>query len=157
MKKNTLRILAVFLFTVMMAGMLAGCTIKDKSEIRSLLATFETGCREADLETILDCCDPQMIKPIKSALNLLGTDLSDVSNLVNGIVGLGGIVSPDENDALQLLQSIRIKPSDYAFLEDQDRCDVTVEVSYAVGGESYSGDAVINCVNRDGAWYLLIN
>ncbi len=157
MKKNTLRILFILLITVLLMGTLTGCTLEDKSEIRKLLASFESGCREADLEIILDCCDPQVVKPIKSALNLLGTDLSDVSDLVYGIIGLGGLVQSGENDALQLLQSIRINPSDYTFHKDQNRCIVTAEISYEVGGESYSDDAVINCVNRDGEWYLLMN
>lgn len=157
MKKNTLRILSILLITVLMTGTLTGCAAKDKGEIRRLLASFESGCREADLEVILDCCDPQVVKPIKSALNLLGTDLSNISDLIYGIIGLGGLVQPDENDALQLLQSIRIKPSDYTFHKDQNRCEVTAEISYEVGGESYSDGAVINCVNRDGEWYLQMN
>ena len=157
MKKNTLRILSILLIAILLMGTLTGCSVKDKSEIRKLLVSFETGCRDADLEEILDCFDPQVIKPIKSTLNLLGTDLSDISDLIYGIIGLGGLVQPDENDALQLLQSIRIKPSEYTFHKDQDLCEVTAEISYEAGGESYSDTAVINCVNRDGEWYLLMN
>ena len=92
MKKNTLRILSILLITILLMGTLTGCSVKDKSEIRKLLVSFETGCRDADLEEILDCFDPQVIRPIKSTLNLLGTDLSDLSDLIYGIIGLGGLV-----------------------------------------------------------------
>ena len=155
MKQKSIRVIALLLAAVLFMALLSGCG--RKSEIRKQIAAFEAGCRAGSLEQVLDCFDPQAVQPIKSALGFLGTDLTELSDLVYSVIGLGGLVSSDQNKAMEMLQSLQFKPTEYVFNDSKDRCDVTVVVSGASDGEPFEDEAVLHCVLRDGTWYLTLD
>ena len=155
--KKPARAIALILCLTLMAALLCGCG--EKSKVQKVLSSFESACRRGDVDAIMDCCDPKVIAPIRSAMNLLGADADSLSDLLNAIMGLGTLTGAvDENDdPVQLLKDFRIEPVDYAFNSDKTACTVTVKCSGAIYGENYTEDGTIDCVLRDGSWYIALD
>lgn len=157
MKKTITRVMMLLLAAAMLMGTLAGCAKKNDIRIKKQLGSFESACRAGDLEGVLDCCDPHIVKPLKSTLGFLGTDLSQISELVYGIIGLGDSLLQDDQQIQEMLSSLDFKLKSCEYNDEKDYCNATVTVSCDVYDEHYEEDTIIPFVLRDDTWYLAMN
>lgn len=158
MKRKLMRTLSLLLAASMLAVLLTGCG--EKGKVKKLISEFEGACQSADMEEILDCFDPQIVKPVKGVMGLFGISASALSDLIGSVVGENPFGSLSLGDLVQTdgikeeLKTLRIKPESYAFNKDKDKCSVTVTYSGTIRGEEFSREGELTCVLRDENWYL---
>ena len=149
MKKSLLRAGALVLAVAMLAVLLTGCT---NSKVNKLMDKFETACTELDAETMLDCLDPSISKPIKSILNLFGAD--DVNGIAEEIFKVLDIIDFEGQSPSEVLATLKIKPEAHVYNEAKDECKVTAVLSYTIGEETKSHTVVFDCVLDGEEWYI---
>ena len=158
MKQRLLRGVSLLLVLVMLSALLTGCG--EKGKVKALIADFEEACQEADMSEILDCIDPEVIKPVKSIMGLFGIDVSAVADLISSVIRTDSFGLPDLGELLETqgmkdeLAALRIKPKSYSFNKGKSECRVQVTYSGTFRGEDFSHEGELACVLRDGEWYL---
>lgn len=158
MKRKLPRIAALLLTLVMCLTLLTGCG--EKGKVKALISDFESACQSADVSKMLDCLDPEVAKPVKGVMSLLGIDASKISDLLDSVVGgelfgssgIGELLKTDNLE--EELATLEIKPESYAFNKAKDECSVQVTYSGTFRGEEFSKEGELTCVLRDKTWYL---
>lgn len=160
MSKRMIRLVSIMVGVVMMIVGLVGCG--EKNEVQELIERFESACRTADVEGILDCCDPKFANPVRKVFKVFGAEPEDLTDLLYGIFGLGMIAEADlgENDVetlLDSLDSINISPIEYDFNEEKTQCKVKVMYSGVFDNDEIREEGEIVCFVRDEQWYIAVN
>lgn len=145
--KKMRRAAAVLLTTAVLLSLLAGCG--PKNDVKSTISEFESACQSLDVKRMLACVNPTVAKPILDALNLFGVE--DTSGTLEQIVGVLDLFDDAGQVTEELVQSIQIKPSNYAFNDAKDKCTVTADLSY---GDGDSKIITLQMILKDGSWYI---
>lgn len=147
MKKMMRRAAAVILMAAVLLSLLAGCG--PKNDVKSTISEFESACQSLDVKGMLECINPTVSKPILGALNLFGVE--DTSGTLEQLVGALDLFDDAGQVTEELVQSIRIKPNNYAFNDAKDKCTVTAELSY---GDGDSKIITLQMILKDESWYI---
>lgn len=161
MKTKLKRLFTLVLCLCIAATILTACGGENKlqNEVKARISTLEAACQRADINAVIDCVDPQVVGPIKSALEFWGMDTESLSGAAYTMLGLGAIADELQQtstveDLMDCLGSLKITPTSYSFNDEKDACEVAVTVSIEADGEKQSEDGTLSFVLRDGEWYL---
>ena len=149
MKKKMVKAVALVMVVVLLVS-LGGCG--QKGDIKKLMSRFETACQSLDVEGIMDCLDPTIIKPLRSILGILG--MGDLSGALGDVIDALGLTGIPDISSVDALQDLRLTPTDYSFGSDKTSCAVTTEIAYTLGGQEYTATVVLNCIQVDDVWYI---
>lgn len=154
MKNKLKRIAAILLCAVLLAGLLGGCG--EKIKVQMLIKNYERACQSADINGILDCYDPNIANPVRSISKLVGVGAESLLNLITPLLGidLSDVSLPDASSVLDLLKTLKLKPSSYEFSKGNKKCTVRVDGSIEILGSVTTFTAKFRCVERDGNWYV---
>ena len=147
MKKTMLRWVAVILTVVAMLTFLVGCGAKNK--VKATISAFESSCQALDVRGMLACVDPTISTPILGAMDLFGVE--NTSCTLEQLVGGLDLFGDAGQTAEEYVQSIQIKPSDYAFNDTKDVCTVVAVLSY---GDDDSRIITLKMILKDDSWYI---
>lgn len=147
MKKTIRRVAAAALAAAWMLLLLAGCGAQN--DVKKTISAFESSCRALDVRGMLECINPTISSPILSAMDLFGVE--DTSGTLELLTDALDVFGDAGQEAGELIQSIRIKPSSYVFNEAKDQCTVTAELSY---GDGDSAIITLRMILKDGSWYI---
>lgn len=156
MKCRMKRIIAIGLCIVILAGLLCGCG--EKGKVEKLIKNYERACHSGELDSILDCYDPNIVNPLRSVTKLIGIGTDKLLNLITPLLGteLSGVDLPDVSSVLDVLKTLKLKPVSYEFNGDKTKCSVKAECSVEILGSVQTITSVFNCVLRDGKWYVTV-
>lgn len=147
MKKIMRRAAAIILTAAVLLSLLAGCGAQ--SDVKNSISEFESACQALDVKRMLECMNPTISKPILGALDLFGVE--DTSGTLEQLAGALDLFGDAGQVTEELVQSIRIKPSNYVFNDAKDKCTVTAELSY---GDGDSKIITLQMILKDGNWYI---
>ena len=162
MKKRTLKLISVILVAAFLLGSLCSCNAKNNSKIKTLFNNFESACKAADVDKVLDCCDPNIIGPARSIASFIGIDSSKLSSYIFQIIDFSKVAADTikQTDNLESIfaafSSLTIKPKKFNYNDEKTNCSVTAEITYTKDGEKHKSETVIKCVQRDEEWYFSI-
>lgn len=133
---------------------LAGCAGGDQRQIRSTLKTFETACQQLDLNTMLDCMDPDTAQAVRNGASLLGQVTGQSAEEV--LDATAPFLFGDDYTSSDFLRSFRLTVEDIAVAEDSATALCTL--SYTMNGEEKQRDVSVRLVKLeiDGkqGWYI---
>lgn len=142
--------------------MFSACGDGDSGEnkpIDELISRFEKAIQDADVDDLLECCDPEVTGVVTSVLGFFGLDGDDMSDLLSKIMDLGNIIKDklgNEEETQKVLKSLKLTPVDYNYSDKGTRCKVTVKYSYESDGDTETDTTKIDCVLRDDKWYVAV-
>lgn len=116
MKKTIAKLLVCVLMTSMI---LTGCGNADKKECKEVLKEFQYACNNIDVNSMLDCMDPDIADPIRILISAAGADPTECLDMFSDILWYG--LNESESGAEEVLTSLVIEPE-----------EVEVEDNYAV-------------------------
>lgn len=147
--KRPVKLIALILVCALLACSLTGCA---KADVSKKIKAFESACQKADVDAMLDCFNPDIVKPVKSVLGLLG--ISDFNSIADKLLDIIGFIDFKDASPQETLQTLKIKTKDFNFSENDTKCAVASEVTYKVDGEESSKTVVINLKQKDGEWFI---
>lgn len=145
MKKTAIGILIV---TMILS--FCGCS-SDKGEIESLMMKFEHSCNELNIDSMLDCIDPDISEKIKLATEFNGLFTDEESDVLTeelfAVMTGGSLMSANE-----LLPSIKIELSD--IMTNMRSGVANAAIEYKIAGESFETEAVFRYTYKNEKWYI---
>lgn len=144
-KKNLVAIIMLCLFVVS----LTACQT-EKSQIKETLTKFQESCRSGDMDTMLNCLDPDLpaVKLIESGSTLTtlltGEQLS-VNDIVQEVMG-------SSLDMQEVFDDLSIKNPKCKV--EGETAVVTCTLSYKYEGEDCEETVVIEMTKKNDTWYI---
>lgn len=131
--------------------LLVGCG--EKSDVKNMIERFESSVSTLDLDGVMDCVNPSVIKPIRGFLSLMGVE--DVNQVVADLfLELGFSYAFDTIVDQGMVEDFKIEPTEYRFYNDKNDCVVTVRISYYLAGEYYETGVDVDCSRINEQWYI---
>ena len=143
------KIIAVLTCLVLVVALMTGCS--EKSEIKSLISDFQGACNELDLNEMLECIDPAISVPIKTAAGLIGmfsdTSTDDMLEQLSNV-----LISGTPQGGKEFFSSIKISVDEVSI--SGDKADVSAGLKYSISGEGHETETVFKCVKSEDKWYI---
>ena len=151
--KTKLKKAAALLLAIVLAASFLACEATERSAIKKdVIKPFETACRALDVKEMLRCFNPTFSDPILTAMGI--ADLLGISDYLEKISARFDNFGKLGVTADEFFSSVSIKGNDYQFNETLDKCRVSATVKYRTKNGEKEVSAVLNCVKKDGKWYL---
>lgn len=149
MKRRIISLAAAIISAVLLLSM-AGCGRSENAAVKGVIHDFQKACNRLDLNAMLDCIDPDEAQQLRMAAGIVGMIAgTDSDKLFDGLSNLLFSGFPGGAD---LFSSIKIDIQDIKI--DGDRAAASVEIACEVGGTKTTEDSTIQCVCKDGKWYI---
>lgn len=150
--KETIRKLFCFVATLLMCASICGCSTNETPEnpeekqIKNTILEFQQSCNDIDVDGMLDCINPALVKMI----DVLPGDPDKVLIAIIDLICLVDIDTAD--DILAFFESIRIDTESFEIEDDSATVDAVL--SYTLDDETSAEDVTIKMIKKRGNWYL---
>lgn len=149
MRKSCAHFICVFLCIILSVSLCA-CSGAQKTAIKNTLSSFETACHKMDVDSMLDCIDPDIAKPIQMGLaiagSITGNDYSDVIGELAQRV-LGEVFNSEE-----VLSSFEL--SDFEINVNGKKATVECSMHFELNGSDFEQDVSFSMKYVDDEWYI---
>ncbi len=149
MKKTAKRVLCALLIACLV---LTAAACGAKSDVNQLIDSFEAACVELDTSAMLDCMNPSVANPVRTVLDLLG--VKDLDKILDALVDVIAFVDFKDDNPVDVLATLKIKPENHVFNDAEDECTVTASVTYTADGEEVTDVVSFKCILVDEVWYI---
>ena len=149
MKRSIIKGTALFLMAVLLISTLSGCANK---EVKDLIGRFETSCQAMDVDGMLDCCNPTIVKPLRGVLGILG--VKDLNGIVDSLSNILGAFDLKGNSPEDVLKTVKITPTKYETNSTKDGCSVQATITYVLNGKTVEKNVQIACTKGSEGWYI---
>ena len=147
MKKGMERIIVCMVIATMF---LTGCGGSGKKECENVLEEFQYACNNVDVNSMLECIDPNVADPIKILIASTGEDPDECLEYLSEAILYD--LSADGENVDEMLASIVIEPEE---IEVEDNYAVAYcRVSCVINGVDVVRFADIEMKTHDESWYI---
>ena len=148
MKKRFVKVLVSMMMIIMI---LTGCAATGKSECKAVIKEFQNACNTLDINTMLDCIDPEIAEPGRLFISLMGEDPTEIldlfsQGLIFGMNMYGG-------EAAEIFESFKIEVERIAMENTYAVADC--KVSCLVEGEVIESSAEVTMELIGEEWYIV--
>jgi hypothetical protein len=157
------RALSVLLAIALLALCLSGCSLFKKhsdpasgleertprENVEALIGDCTEACHDMDLDAILDCVNPKLADPMRSMLKVAGVSGKSDEELLELV---GTYMGAEAANYSEFCETLSTEIGDVQI--HGEKADATVKYTFEQNGQTYAGEAAVNCTRVDGKWYI---
>ena len=148
------RIISFVLIITMLSVTLTACggaVSGDERDCKKLITDFENALNDADADAILNCINPDISTPLKTALKAINTGKEKVISIIFDFLDIT-VTSEEGEEVKDDVKNVEITPKEYN-IEDTSGtvlCDMQIKA----GKTTIDREITFKVIKKDDAWYI---